>query len=1236
MSISAREGRQIDKGKLILLDNCCNLQVSNIRSLFSELTENTSGSANTLGGKYSPRMKGFSEHIGYALFDEECGVTVFSYKKLLDQNRIIQRDKYTYDLLFPSLQNFSLRFTWIDEVLAADITPLLQKIAKLEGQIHTISGGADNTIPNMLGRHWTQTDLDKPTNVMQMYKLIPNMSKAQVRRLDNVHQAMKGMWSPSKQDLKDRMSNELESVDFTTDDVDMYFEMFDRDLSSLKGRTENPDYHNRSAIADLQEGQVLLSSDIMDMAGKNYIVAVLVSPQHNNQIGNIFLEQIPNRSALVVSEALISIGQHIQSRWGYKLKIVFDKEKGVEFNKDLIERTLQCEVDQVDGHADHAENAIKWIKQRVRIKLSSLVADVNATQLHGIVIGATLILNKTGRKGNGGRSPYTVLNPGKKVNYKSFYKFSPSDLVEVHTHKSNSVLNMRTTTAVPLHPSISCDTDWIFYSLETGRVFCRDYRLAYKVPWSFEARLRMKYLAYTDPVARDDHILLRPTPSTAVARYEMPRRIRGAVGRRNVNAAQAPAVMNDVEPEAEPPMPAEVNVPEVVNATLNSFLHENVPEDDMMNFFDKCLYVGDATNVSEDKDHFHQHLGVYASMEIDHHPIETTFDVRGSFICAAISIKEMDSVLPDGTTCRLDYQGGTFLGSIMTTLVDSDLCLSEKATVVQYAGSLDGRGALFATQVSARKAEATFGAAGTAAIETEISSLLRKKVFSAVVSSSLSREQRKRIIRMSCFVRDKTDAEGNLLKIKARLVAGGHMQDKSIYSSDQISSPTVSTSSVFSIISSGISESRKFLKFDISTAYLNAKMPEDDLVYMKLDKQMSEMLLKCDTSGEFRAAMQESDDGQCTVKLEKALYGCVQSARLWYNHLSGFLQRIGFTPNPVDPCVFNRISSAGKQCTLAMHVDDGLATCVDVEELKKLDQEIRKEFNNEVESEIDCKTFDYVGIKVDTKDGTEAELTMQAYIKEVCEEFGVKNFATTPAADNLFKVSEEQPKLNKDGKDRFHRSVAQLLYLATRVRPDILLPITFLCSRVSEPTTEDLTKLERVFRYLNGTSHLGIMLGKYGQEMSLTVYADASYAVHDNCKSHGGIVVFHNRGPVLVKSAKQKIVSKSSTEAELITLSDAVSIAAYNVNFLKGQGYNVCADLKQDNTSTIRLAEHGRSNSDRTKHIAVRFYFVKQYLDDNVMKIQHCPTKEMIADICTKPIQGSQFKVLRDMLLGYA
>ena len=66
----------------------------------------------------------------------------------------------------------------------------------------------------------------------------------------------------------------------------------------------------------------------------------------------------------------------------------------------------------------------------------------------------------------------------------------------------------------------------------------------------------------------------------------------------------------------------------------------------------------------------------------------------------------------------------------------------------------------------------------------------------------------------------------------------------------------------------------------------------------------------------------------CTVKLEKALYGCVQSARLWYNYLSDFLKSIGFEANP---CVFNRKSASGKQCTLAIHVDDGLAIAISLE-----------------------------------------------------------------------------------------------------------------------------------------------------------------------------------------------------------------------------------------------------------------------------------------------------------------
>ena len=96
-------------------------------------------------------------------------------------------------------------------------------------------------------------------------------------------------------------------------------------------------------------------------------------------------------------------------------------------------------------------------------------------------MGAIMIVNRTVRKGNGGRSAHKVLYPNMKTNYKSFYSFSPTDLCEVTAHSSNSTLNMRTTTSTPLHPTTSDNNDWIFYSLETGQLYIRDYKLARKM-----------------------------------------------------------------------------------------------------------------------------------------------------------------------------------------------------------------------------------------------------------------------------------------------------------------------------------------------------------------------------------------------------------------------------------------------------------------------------------------------------------------------------------------------------------------------------------------------------------------------------------------------------------------------------------------------------------------------------------------------------------------------------------
>ena len=141
--------------------------------------------------------------------------------------------------------------------------------------------------------------------------------------------------------------------------------------------------------------------------------------------------------------------------------------------------------------------------------------------------------------------------------------------------------------------------------------------------------------------------------------------------------------------------------------------------------------------------------------------------------------------------------------------------------------------------------------------------------------------------------------------------------------------------------------------------------------------------------------------------------------------------------------------------------------------------------------------------------------------------------------------------------------------------------------------------------------------------------------VDDNYISHTGAAIGIGRGPVFCKSTTQKINTKSSTEAELVGLSDATGQIVWTRNFLIAQGYDVLpSTIYQDNMSTISIIKNGRSTSDRTKHIAVRFYFVADRIKNGEIKVEYLNTGQMIADILTKPLQGSRFVELRKRLLN--
>jgi hypothetical protein len=178
----------------------------------------------------------------------------------------------------------------------------------------------------------------------------------------------------------------------------------------------------------------------------------------------------------------------------------------------------------------------------------------------------------------------------------------------------------------------------------------------------------------------------------------------------------------------------------------------------------------------------------------------------------------------------------------------------------------------------------------------------------------------------------------------------------------------------------------------------------------------------------------------------------------------------------------------------------------------------------------------------------------------------------------------------------------------------------------------------KTLRYLNGTTDIGLQLGGDEQGfISVQIFADAAYGVHFDAKSHWGVTVTLGRGVVLGHSGKQRLVTKSSAEAELVAQSDSLGYGFRILNFVKAQGY--CIEqgiIHQDNQAAIRLAETGRSTSPRTRHIKIRYFFLKQFLDSGELQVVFCPTDKMIADILTKPLQGECFAKGGDFVLGYA
>ena len=137
-------------------------------------------------------------------------------------------------------------------------------------------------------------------------------------------------------------------------------------------------------------------------------------------------------------------------------------------------------------------------------------------------------------------------------------------------------------------------------------------------------------------------------------------------------------------------------------------------------------------------------------------------------------------------------------------------------------------------------------------------------------------------------------------------------------------------------------------------------------------------------------------------------------------------------------------------------------------------------------------------------------------------------------------------------------------------------------------------------------------------------------------RGHTGATMSMGNGSIFSGSWKQKLITRSSTESEVVGVYDVLPQILWTKKFLEEQGVRIKETvLYQDNMSSMLLERNGRhSSTKRTKHMDIHYFYVTDHIQNKTLSLRHCPTEEMLADYFTKPLQGSLFIRLRNHIMG--